>query len=371
MTDLPVTKREREAEATEKRAVAEERSPRGDLMIASCRSGLPLARRIVERLRVREEAERGDGERGTEVGFLEGIDTQFSDTETVVRLDADVSGKDVFLLQALYDPTSERGIDENYMAFFTAARACREWGANHVTAILPYLAYARQDKPSLSRREPTTAKLTADFAIAAGIDRLITWHPHLRQIHGFYGGTPLHVLDALGFFVEAYREYDGREDVIMVAPDAGATKFVMACGRALDLSCAVGSKYRPRPEEAVLTDVMGDTAGKRVAIVIDDMISSGGTAEALIQKLIEETEIEEVHLGVSHNLCLPAARERLEELHQAYHLQEVMVTNTIPQTEAFRSLPFLDVRDLSDVLADVILRVHHNRPVSEMYQRIE
>lgn len=344
-------------------AAPRERSPRGDLMIASCRSGLRLARRIVERL---DEAGGGG-----DLFFLEGIDDQFSDSETVVRLDADVSGKDVFLLQALYDPTSERVIDENYMAFFIAARACREYGANHVTAILPYLAYARQDKPSLSRREPTTAKLTADFAIAAGIDRLITWHPHLRQIHGFYGGTPVHVLDAMGFFVDAFSNFKGREDVIMVAPDAGATKFVMECGRALNLSCAVGSKHRPRPEEAVLTDVMGNMAGKRVAIVIDDMISSGGTVEALITKLSQETEIKEVHLGVSHNLCLPAAKERLETLHEGYHLERVMVTNTIPQTEAFRALPFMEVRDLADALADVILRVHGNRPVSDFYQRLE
>lgn len=349
---------EEEATAGERVTMgAGERSPRGDLMIAGCRSGLPLARRLVERI---------DG-----AAFLEGMDDQFSDSETVIRLDADVSGKDVFLVQALYDPTSERSIDENYMAFFGAARACREWGANHVTAVLPYLAYARQDKPTLSRREPTTAKLTADFAIAAGIDRLITWHPHLRQIHGFYGGTPVHVLDALGFFVDAFGEYRGREDVIMVAPDAGASKFVIHCGRALDLSCAVGSKYRPRPEEAVLTDVMGDTAGKRVAIVIDDMISSGGTAYALIRRLIEETEIEEVHLGASHNLCLPAARERLEELHRAYHLQRVIVTNTVPQTEPFRSLPFLTVRDLSGIMADIIVRVHHNRPVNDLYERLD
>lgn len=367
MTDLPV--KEKESVGTEERVAMStgERSPRGDLMIASCRSGLPMARRIVERLRAQAEA----AGRSDDVGFLKGIDDQFSDSETVIRLDADVSGKDVFLLQALYDPTSERSIDENYMAFFIAARACREWGANHVTAVLPYLAYARQDKPSLFRREPTTAKLTADFAIAAGIDRLITWHPHLRQIHGFYGGTPVHVLDALGFFVNAFSAFAGREDVIMVAPDAGASKFVIHCGRALDLSCAVGSKYRPRPEEAVLTDVMGDTTGKRVAIVIDDMISSGGTVYALIQKLIQETSIEEVHLGVSHNLCLPTARERLEELHQEYHLQQVMVTNTIPQTEPFRSLPFLKVRDLSGAVAEVILRVHHNRAVSDLYQRLD
>ena len=115
MTDLSVTKRKDEVAKEERVA---ERPARGGLTLASCRSGQRLARQIVERLRAEEGSD--------DLLFLEGIDDRFSDSETVVRLDADVSGKDVFLLQALYDPTSERGIDENYMAFFIAARACRE-----------------------------------------------------------------------------------------------------------------------------------------------------------------------------------------------------------------------------------------------------
>ena len=138
-------------------------------------------------------------------------------------------------------------------------------------------------------------------------------------------------------------------------------------GRALNLKCAIASKHRPRPEEAVISEVIGDFAGKRVAIVLDDMISSGGTVYALIKKLAEETGVKEVHLGASHNLCMEIARERLLALHRDYHLKGVVVTNSIPQTEEFRALPFVSVRCLSDTLRRAINRIHYERSVSEVF----
>ena len=337
-------------------------SPRGELMIASNHSGRAFTEKVVAAYRQLDPRSHHQ--------YLEALDDRFSDTETVVQLAADVNGNDVFLFQSLYDPTSERSIDENYMAFLIAARAFREWGANHVTAMLPYLAYARQDKPAPFTRQPTTAKLTADLALTAGIDRLVTWHPHLRQIHGFYGGTPVHVIDALGLFVDQFRRFEGRDDVVAVAPDAGASKFVTHFGRALDLPCAIGSKYRPRPEEAVVSEIIGDITAHRIAIVLDDMISSGGTIEALVRQLAAEG-IEEVYVGASHNLCLPIAQRRLQILHDDYNLREVLVTNTIPQTDGFRDLPFLRIHDLSQTLADVVYRIHYNRPVSDLYYRLD
>jgi len=178
-------------------------SPRGGLLMSSCGAGAYLARRVVKAYREQLAAA------GAESGFpyLEGIDFQFSDSETCVRLPADVSGRDVFLFQTLLDPTATSQhadgrthtgqVDHNYMAFLIAVRTLREWGANHVTAILPYLAYARQDKPTEYQREPTTAKLMADLAIKSGLDRLITWDPHSASIRGFYDNVPVETLEAL------------------------------------------------------------------------------------------------------------------------------------------------------------------------------
>lgn len=349
------------AQEQAKRMVA----PRGRLLIAGCCSGSYLSTRMVERY------EQLLAEAGSEadVLHLEDIDTQFSDSETCIRLDMHVSGCDVFLFQAVFDPTSDRTIDQNYMAFLTAVRTFREHGANHITGVLPYLAYARQDKPTKFTREPTTARLMADLSLTAGIDRLIVWDPHCGQVRGFYGGMPVSTLESLSLFIEEFSRYQGREDVIAVAPDVGASKFVTHFGRALDIKCAIASKYRPRPEEVTIAEIIGDLEGKKIAIVLDDMISNGGTAHALIKTLVQEKGVEEVHLGASHNLCVGRARERLLDLNANYRLEKVVVTNSIPQTNEFVDLPFVSVRCLSDTLSRTINRIHYNRSVSEVFYR--
>jgi phosphoribosylpyrophosphate synthetase len=120
----------------------------------------------------------------------------------------------------------------------------------------------------------------------------------------------------------------------------------------------------------MVAEVIGDFEGKQVALVLDDMISSGGTVYALIKKLVAEKGIEEVYLSASHNLCVASAAERLAELHSDYHLKEMVVTNSIPQTAAFQSLPFVSVRCLSDTLTRVINRIHYNRPASELFSQV-
>ncbi len=339
-------------------------SPRGRLLIASCRSGSYLTEKIVHHYRAALQTE------GAEeyLHYLPDVDRRFSDSETCVQLQEAVSGYDVYLLQALYDPRADCSVDENYMACLIAARTFREYGANHVTAVLPYLAYARQDKPTRFRREPTTAKLMADLTGAAGVDRVVTWHPHSRQISGFYGNLPVDIVPALSHFAEIYRRFQGWDDVILVAPDAGASKLVTYLARELDLKSAIASKYRPQPEEAAVSEIIGDFAGKRTAIVVDDMISSGGTVEAVIKHLKTISDVEQIYIGVSHNLCMPRAYERLEELRADYHLEEVAVTNSIPQTTRFRQLSYLQIRDLSKTLSRVVNRIHYHRSVDTLFK---
>jgi len=340
-------------------------SPRGGLLIASCRSGCALAQNVVRRY----EDLLSEGEERQNVSYLDSIDFEFSDGETCVRLETDVNGHDVFLFQALQDPVSGRSVDQNYLAFLIAARALREWGANRVTGVLPYLAYARQDKPTKFEREPTTAELMADLSLEAGLDRLVVWDPHTGRIHGFYGSIPVDGLSPLGMFTTEFYRFRGRDDVIVVAPDAGASKLIMHVARALDVSSAIASKYRPRPEQAQVSEIMGDFEGKDVAIVLDDMINTGGTVEATVKMLVEQKGIQEVHLAVSHNLCAQSALERLSSLHADYNLRSVFVTDSVPQTEPFRELPFLTVRSLADPLCWAINRIHYNRSVDGLFAR--
>lgn len=335
-------------------------SPRGRLLIATCRSGTYLAKQVVEKYKA-HLAEKGSK---ANLLYLEEIDFHFSDTETCVRLEAEVSGYDVFLFQALFDPGVHCRVNENYMAFLIAARTFKEWGANQVTAVLPYLAYARQDKPTRFEREPTTARLMADLTRRSGVDRLITWDPHCDAIRGFYDDIPVNKLTSLALFTQEFGRFREREDVIAVAPDAGAAKLVTHFGRTMGLKSAVASKYRPNPEEAAISEIIGDFAGKRIALVLDDMISSGGTIYVLIKKLVEEKGIEAVYLGVSHFLGRESARQRLLELHQECHLKELMVTNTIPQQAAFCKRPFVTVHNLAETFSRVINRIHYNRPLN-------
>jgi len=338
-------------------------SPRGRLLIAGCRSGSYLSSSVAALYNNMA----GSDETNGGVTYLEGIDFGFSDSETCARLGQDVSGRDVYLFQALFDPVSGRSVDQNYMAFLIAAKTFRQWGAQHVTAVLPYLAYARQDKPTWFMREPITAKLMADLSVEAGIDRLVTWHPHCSQIQGFYSGIPVNTLDALSFFVQEFDRFRGNDEAIAVAPDAGASKFVTYFGRALELKCAIASKYRPEPEKAQVSEVIGDFSGKKIAIIIDDMISTGGTVYELVKKLVREKDIEEVYIGSSHNLCAEQARQRLLDLHAHYNLREVVVTDSIPQTDEFVAMPFLSARSLSDILTRVINRIHYNHSVSSLF----
>lgn len=339
-------------------------SPRGRLLITSCRSGTYLADRIVQQYRAALESAGADGN----LLYLPDVDWRFSDSETCVQLKKTVSGYDVFLIQALYDPLSDRSVDENYTACLIAARTFREYGANHVTAVLPYLGYARQDKPTRFKREPTTAKLMADLTSTAGVDRVVTWHPHSQQISGFYGNLPVDTLPALTHFTKLYKRFTGQDEVIAVAPDAGASKFVTYLARELKINSAIASKYRPRPEEATVSEIIGDFEGKRTALIVDDMISSGGTIEAVIQRLLTISNIKDIYIGVSHNLCMPQAYGRLKALQSEYPVREVTVTNSIPQTAAFLELPYLRRWDLSTTLCHVINRIHYHRSVDTLFE---
>ncbi len=340
-------------------------SKQGPLLIASCTSGTYMAEQVVKEYG-QMLARTGESE---QLLFLKDVDRDFTDTETLVRLEQHVGGGDVFLFQSLLAPDEGYQVNNNYLKLLIAARAFREHGAHRITAVLPYLTYTRQDKPTKFQREPTTAKLMADLARTAGIDRVIAWNPHSTQIHGFYADLPVNMLDPLTHFNEEFAEFRGRDDVIAVAPDAGATKLILHFSREMDLNSAIASKHRPQAEQATITDIIGDFRGKKTAIVLDDMVASAKTVVELIRELVEHKGIQEVYMAASHNLCLPGTRERLEMLHRDYNLKRLVVTNSIPQTDEFTSLPFFEVRSLAPVFCHTINRVHYDRSVSEVFRQ--
>lgn len=350
-------------EYAKERGLPDPSSARGRLLIACLSSGLELAHRTVNRYNeLLKEAFSSE-----EITLMKDIDRRFADGEVTIRLPQPVNGCDVFLFQSLFKPYAAVSIDENYLAFLAAVRAFREHGARHITGILPYLAYSRQDKPTAFQREPVTARLFADFCQVAGLDRLIVWAPHCGQLRGFYGRLPVDFLDPLHLFVAEYKEFARRQDVIVVAPDVGASKLVTYFGRGLGLNTAIASKYRPNPEEVAISEIIGDFRQKKVAVILDDMISKGETIFALVKKLFEEKGIEEVYVGVAHNLCLKPALNRILELHEYYNLKQLVTTNSIPQSYEFSGLAFIRICCLSDILARVINRIHFSLSISELF----
>jgi len=335
-------------------------STEGPLLIASCRSGTMIASKVVQQYRSLFSLDEGIRDLET----LMDINFSFSDGETCIRLDKDVNGRDVFLFQALQDPTSERSVDENYMAFFMAVRTFHEWGANRVTGVLPYLAYARQDKHTPGKREPISVELMAELSIEAGLNRLIVWAPHDNRVHGFYGKVPVDTLQANQIFKKQYAEKNGQKNVIGVAPDAGAAAFMIPFCRNMNINCAVTAKYRPEPEKTAITDIMGNFEGMDEAIVLDDMINTGGTVEAVVKKLYTEKGIKKIWLGVSHFLGANKAKKRLIKCHEKFGLEKLIVTNSVPLKKEFKDLGFVNTVSLEVPFANAIHCIHHNLPLT-------
>jgi ribose-phosphate pyrophosphokinase len=172
-------------------------------------------------------------------------------------------------------------------------------------------------------------------------------------------------LNPVHLFADEFAEFRGRHDTIGVAPDAGAAAFMIPFCRNMGIRCVVTSKYRIKLEKAAITDIMGDFVGIQNAIIIDDMINTGGTMDAVITKLIQEKGIEKVWIGVSHFLGVDRAIERLKKCQQKYGLQRLVITDSVPSTQDFRQLPFTKVVSLENYLANAIQSIHLNRPLSD------
>jgi ribose-phosphate pyrophosphokinase len=344
--------------------LSEEHTSRGRLLFAGCASGSILTQRVHQKYMDLVKA--NDGEKT--IKCLTPIDRRFVGGEVVVRLTENVRGADAFIFQSFSNPTSPDSINDNIVSFMIAVRTLRQHHAQHVTGVLPYLAYARQDKSTYLMREPVTARLIADVILTSGLNHLITWAPHSSQ-QGLYGTAGIDALDAQTLLVQEFKRFFGRNDVIVVAPDDGAGKFVTRIAASLNLGYALAAKHRPKPGVAEIAHIVGNFTDKTTILIFDDMMASCGTMVALIEKIIHDySNIQEVYIGVSHNLCLDSAYEALLHLHKNARLSGVVVTNSIPQTERFTALPFFKVLCLSETLARAINRIHYNESVSECFR---
>jgi ribose-phosphate pyrophosphokinase len=270
---------------------------------------------------------------------------RFPDGEHQVAVESSVEGQDVFLVQPLSPPAGEP-----LMELLLLADACRRSGAARVTAVIPYLAYARQDRRARGG-EPLGARTVANLLEAGGLDRFVLVDLHSAAVEGCFRG-PLEHLTAAPLLAARLGQLEAGPSVV-VSPDLGGAKLAERYGRALGLPVVVIHKSRLSGSEVTVKSVIGEVKGRR-AIIVDDLISTAGTVQAAAEAVLEEGALPELVVCATHGLFSPPALERLGGL----PLSRLVVTDSLPQPDP-GALP-LEVVPLAPTLAQAVRRVHRS-----------
>jgi ribose-phosphate pyrophosphokinase len=269
---------------------------------------------------------------------------RFADSELHVELQRTVRGHDVYVLQSTSPP-----VDEHLLELFFIADACRRAGAGRLTAVLPYFGYARQDRRARGR-EPVGAHVVAGMIEAAGFHRVIAIDLHTPAIEGFFQ-VPLEHLTAAPLLAQAVH---ASRNTVIVAPDLGAVKLAERYQTILDCPIAVLHKTRLSGENVSVRSIIGDVKG-RAPHIVDDMISTAGTIEAAVRGLFDAGCTSDVTVAATHALLVGPAFTRLAAL----PIRELLTTNSVTPLEP---MPIGQrVLDVAPLLADVILRLAHDR----------
>ncbi|MDQ3819021.1 MAG: ribose-phosphate pyrophosphokinase [Acidobacteriota bacterium] len=268
---------------------------------------------------------------------------QFPDGEISVRLDEPVRCREVFIIQPTSPPVNEHLVE--LLAF---ADGCRRASASHITAIIPYFGYARSDKRD-GGRVPVMASMVADLLQRAGIQHVITVDMHTPQLEGFFR-IPVDELAAADVLADAARE-GLAEGTIVVSPDVGRLPMATEFARRLDTSVVVLEKKRESGTETKVMHLVGDVRG-RPCLIIDDMISTGGTMRSGIEALLEAGARPEITIAATHGLMLDGAREKLS--HES--VREVFVTDTVEESD--KDWPQLRVVSVAPLIVDAIRQLN-------------
>lgn len=276
----------------------------------------------------------------------------FSDGELRVEIGASVRGHDVFVIQPTCAPANK-----HLMELCLMLDALKRASAGRITAVIPYYGYARQDR-KVSPRAPISAKMVADFLSQAGAQRIVTIDLHAGQIQGFFN-CPVDNLFASSVLLKHFRHLRG--DIVMVSPDAGGVERTRAFAKMMDAGLAIIDKRRDRPNQAKAMNVIGDVQGK-VAVLVDDMIDTGGSICAAAEVLLQNG-VSEVRACATHAVLSGPACQRLTDA----PFQEVFVTDTIPLGDKIEKCSKLQVSSVAGVLAKSIRNIHDGSSVSALF----
>lgn len=278
--------------------------------------------------------------------------SSFPDGETFVKINDNIRGRDVFIIQPTCPPTNQ-----NLMELLIMVDAARRASAARITTVVPFFGYARQDRKD-QPRVPITAKLVANLLAAAGVDRVLTMDLHAQQLQGFFD-IPVDHLHALPVMVRHIRTL-GIENLIVVSPDVGGVKMASAYATALGTRLAIVVKQRKSATETEASHIIGDVEGKNV-LIVDDLTETAGTLSSGARILKAHGALE-IYAGVSHAVLTDLAVERLRDS----DIKELISTNSVPA----RFTPGSRVTALSvaALLGEGIRRIHDDESVSSLFE---
>ena len=311
-----------------------------ELEIFTGNSNPALAREVCEYLSVRLcEAEVG----------------RFPDGEVVVEVRENVRGGDCFVIQSICTPPNE-----NLMELLLLMDALRRASAGRITAVIPYFGYARQDR-KVAPRVPISAKLVADIITVAGASRVLTVDLHAGQIQGFFN-IPVDNLYAMPVQTQYLKKRLDAQRLVVVSPDAGGVERARAFARRLNADLAIIDKRRKRASEVAEMRLVGEVRGS-VALLVDDMIDTGGTLTEAA-RVVAEAGAAQVFASATHPVLSDPACERLNQA----PLTEIVTTNTIPlRPKAQAELPQLKVLSVGSLIAEAVRRIHNEESVSSLF----
>lgn len=312
----------------------------GGLKIFSGNSNQTLAKKVAEFA-------------GVELGYSQ--TNAFADGEIQVEIHESVRGKNVFIVQSTCPP-----VNQNYMELFIMLDALKRASAAHITAVIPYFGYARQDR-KVAPRAPISAKCMADLLTTAGANRVVCVDLHAAQIQGFFN-VPVDHLFAIPTLARAWRDTQGfGPDFVAVSPDAGGVERTRAFAKRIEASIAIIDKRRSGPNEAKALHLIGDVAGK-TAVIVDDMVDTAGTLTQGVDSLLKNGA-KRVFAVATHPVLSGPAISRLIES----PIEKIWVTDTIPLSEQAKASGKIEVISVAPVLAEAIKRIYGNDSVSSLF----
>ena len=281
---------------------------------------------------------------------------KFSDGEVQVEIDENVRNQDVFVMQSTCAPSAE-----NLMELLVLVDALKRASAASVTAVIPYFGYARQDRRLRSARVPITAKVAAKMIGSVGTDRVLTVDLHADQIQGFFDIPLDNVYASPVLLADIWRDY-GNEDLIVVSPDVGGVVRARALAKRLDdADLAIIDKRRPRANEATVMNIIGEVKEK-VCVLVDDIVDTAGTLCAAAAAL-KKNGARKVVAYCTHPVLSGPAIQNLN----GSALDELVVTDTIPLSEAARNCAKIRQLSVAELLAETIRRIAFGESVSSLY----